>query len=205
MGFLQNRFLSTLFAVREGEAGLRSALDEGARDRRGSGLSLSPLPLESASVTLPSGIHPWQLFQADGYLYASGADGWLLRTADLEQWEDVPQPPVPELIDGALGGEWPNYHFQQTVVSGDTIATVVSIFGAHPEPAIPADDSELEATDGGWFAYSPVERCSEQVAQQDESHLLVSTTHTHRAPRAIDLELGPAHERYKESLVERVV
>lgn len=37
-----------------------------------------------------------------------------------------------------------------------------------------------------------------------ESHLLVSTTHTHRSPRAIGLDLGRAHEDYKKGLVDRV-
>ncbi|MFK5924452.1 MAG: neutral/alkaline non-lysosomal ceramidase N-terminal domain-containing protein [Verrucomicrobiota bacterium] len=34
-----------------------------------------------------------------------------------------------------------------------------------------------------------------------KNHLLVSATHTHNAPRAVKLELGPVHEAYKDSLV----
>ena len=34
--------------------------------------------------------------------------------------------------------------------------------------------------------------------------LLVSTTHTHRAPRAVELELGAAHDRYRAGLVDKV-
>ncbi|MDP6113536.1 MAG: neutral/alkaline non-lysosomal ceramidase N-terminal domain-containing protein [Planctomycetota bacterium] len=36
------------------------------------------------------------------------------------------------------------------------------------------------------------------------SHLLVSATHTHRSPRAMALDLGPAHERYREKLAVRI-
>lgn len=51
------------------------------------------------------------------------------------------------------------------------------------------------------------DRIREKVHQQTglaKNHLLVSTTHTHRSPRAVDLELGSAHEGYKNSLVDRV-
>ena len=37
-----------------------------------------------------------------------------------------------------------------------------------------------------------------------KNHLLVSATHTHRSPRAMALNLGPAHERYKNTLVEKI-
>ncbi len=37
-----------------------------------------------------------------------------------------------------------------------------------------------------------------------KNHLLVSATHTHNSPRAMALDLGPAHERYKEDLVVKV-
>lgn len=51
------------------------------------------------------------------------------------------------------------------------------------------------------------DRIREEVHEQiglPKSHLLVSTTHTHRAPRAVELKLGPAHDRYREALVDLV-
>ncbi len=37
-----------------------------------------------------------------------------------------------------------------------------------------------------------------------KDHLLVSATHTHRSPRAVELELGPAHDEFRNGLVDRV-
>jgi len=51
------------------------------------------------------------------------------------------------------------------------------------------------------------DRIRDRVHQQTglpKSRLLVSTTHTHRAPRAVELGLGPAHDRYRAGLVDKI-
>jgi neutral ceramidase len=51
------------------------------------------------------------------------------------------------------------------------------------------------------------DRIRARVQQQTglpKTHLLVSTTHTHRAPRVVELELGEAHDRYRAGLIDKV-
>ena len=102
----------------------------------------------------------------------------------------TPEPDVP--LSGPVGGGG-----RATKVHDPLFARALAIQSGDTRVVLCVCDITMIASDLH-------DRIREKVHRETglpKQHLLVSTTHTHRAPRAVELELGPAHDRYRESLV----
>jgi len=105
----------------------------------------------------------------------------------------TPGPDVP--LSGPVGGGG-----KATKVHDPLFARAMAIQSGETRVVLCVCDITMMASD----LHDRIREKVYQATGLPRPHLLVSTTHTHRAPRAVELELGVAHRRYRESLVDRV-
>jgi neutral ceramidase len=113
--------------------------------------------------------------------------------AGIGQVDITPQADVP--LSGPVGGGG-----KATKIHDRLYARAIAIRSGDTQIVLCVADITIIASD----LHNRIRDLVHQKTGLPKKHLLVSATHTHRSPRAMALDLGPAHERYKSTLVERI-
>lgn len=123
--------------------------------------------------------------------FAATAESRLL--AGIGEMDITPEPDVP--LAGPVGGGG-----KATKVFDPLHARAIALQSGDTRVVICVADITIIASD----LHDRIRELVHERTGLPKDHLLVSATHTHRSPRAMALDLGPAHERYKNSLVEKI-
>jgi len=115
-------------------------------------------------------------------------------SAGIAQVDITPKADVP--LSGPVGGGG-----KATKIQDRLYARAIAIRSANTQIVLCVVDITIIASD----LHNRIRDLVHQRTGLPKNHLLVSATHTHRSPRAMALDLGPAHERYTNTLVERIV
>jgi len=113
--------------------------------------------------------------------------------AGIGKVDITPKPDVP--LSGPVGGGG-----KATKIHDRLYARAIGLQSGKTKVVLCVADITIIASD----LHNRIRELVHKQTGLPKNHLLVSATHTHRSPRAMALDLGPAHKRYKHTLVNKI-